>query len=223
MSDFLAEMKWYVCPDGYHVAPAPSESLDTEWLVANSTSIRTYKPFQKYEMLYSAFAKLKTRDDVLGFMNQFGPITVDDALDVEANLRDAKAFRELLFAKQKSAKNICLAFERHMALVEAARFKRISDRFRARLRKHGYDDEDPIVSDRPEPNEFFVGDVVLEPDPHEGLRLRIKPYSLMYGLWVQLGRKLSSKTIIRTCRYCGSTFEAGAGSKKTGRCNVLLQ
>ena len=68
---------------------------------------------------------------------------------------------------------------------------------------------DEMHADRP----FFIGEMHLEPDPAEGVRLKIGG-SLYDGLWMQLARKLSSKTVIRTCRYCGSTFEAGAGSKR---------
>jgi hypothetical protein len=246
MSDFLLDMEWHVCPDGYHVAPAPMESIYSDELVANSEAVRTYKPFQKYEMLYSAFAKLKTRDDVVRFIDRFGPI-FKDTLDIAVHLRDAKAFRELLLAKQRSAKKVCSTFKQHMAQQQAASSKqfnewlaasmklgeerieaeaaRWTERFSAilNLKPGDLPASGPIEIPKPELHQVInadgpiiieIGQVYVESDPEEGLRLKITPKTLMQGLWVQLARKLSSKTIIRTCRYCGSTFEAGAGSKR---------
>jgi hypothetical protein len=243
MGDFLLDMEWHVCLDGYHREPSALGWMCPERLVANSESIRTYEPFQKYEMLYSAFAKLKTQDDVLGFINRFGPINSAYRLDIVSHLRHAKAFRELLSAKQESTKKVCSTLKRHMALDQAplskGSAKEITPSHERRASELAADQTAawrhqfiPVFkvdrSNRIDPKQkpvyinqvmaadlpLLMGEVHLEPDPEEGVRLKIRPNSLMQGLWVQLARKLSSKTILRTCRYCGSAFEAGAGSKR---------
>jgi len=203
MADFLLEMEWRVCVDGYRIAPAPKTSDGPEILVSNCNTYRVYKPFQKYDMLYSAFARLKTRDDLLKFINRFGALRSSTRnLNTEALLRDAKAFRELLVAKEKSNKQVCSTFRRQTAL-EWATWLRTSH------------PSTPIDLDRLVAADMdrSIGTVSLVSDPQERVRLKIEPYSLIDGLWVQLARKLSGQTIIRTCRYCGSIFEAGHGSR----------
>jgi len=64
MADFLLDMEWQRCPEGYHRAPAPERSGAREWILPNSIFRLTYRPFRKYEMLFIAFAKIKTANDV---------------------------------------------------------------------------------------------------------------------------------------------------------------
>jgi hypothetical protein len=199
MGDFLLEMEWLVCIDGYHIGPAPKGSgdPDSEVLRANSKYHRGYKPFQKYENLYSAFAQLKTRDDLLKFVNRFGELS--SMHTVENCLRTARDFHELLVAKQTSTRKIWATFRRQTALSESrsSYFKGVSI---SRLIEADFS--------------IGIGSIDLAPDQNEGVRLKIEPRSLLAGLWMQLARKLTQRTIVRTCRYCGSIFEAGAGSKR---------
>jgi hypothetical protein len=199
MADFLLEMEWLVCIDGYRIGPAPKGigDADSEVVRANSKYYRGYKPFQKYENLYSAFARLKTRDDLLKFANRFGE--PDSGGTVEDNLRTARDFHELLVAKQTSSKKVWATFRRQTALA-ASRTSPYK----------GADINRLIEADMP----VGIGSMELAPDQNEGVRLKIEPYSLLQGLWVQLARKLTQKTIIRTCRHCGSMFEAGSGTKR---------
>ena len=74
MIDFLLEMEWFVCVDGYYIGPVSKGMLgspDSGALVANSRYHRGYKPFQKYENLISAFARLKSPDELLKFCEPF--------------------------------------------------------------------------------------------------------------------------------------------------------
>jgi hypothetical protein len=58
-------------------------------------------------------------------------------------------------------------------------------------------------------------DLVLGQDPASGaLRLQLRPPSLLAGLWLQLGQKLSGNRPFRECPYCRTWFETGPG---TGR------
>jgi hypothetical protein len=199
MSDFLLDMEWRVCVDGYRREPDPQSQSGRERLVSNSIYHRVYRPFHKYDMLYSAFAKLRTEADVLKFINRFGPLS-STGLDIESHLYDAQTFRELLVANQNGRKAVAMAFDRRTAVKKMAEYK-------ARV-PSSQPDLNRMIEAGPE---IWLGMTKLVSDPVEGIRLVIDPYSLIYGLWVQLIRKLSAR-IIRTCRHCGSTFEAGPGS-----------
>jgi hypothetical protein len=51
------------------------------------------------------------------------------------------------------------------------------------------------------------------PDPKIGVRLRLRPPTLLGALWYQLGVKLSGDTSIKTCRHCNKLFETGSGTR----------
>ena len=51
------------------------------------------------------------------------------------------------------------------------------------------------------------------PDPKSGIRLYLKPSTLLAALWYQLGTKLSGNTSVKTCRHCNTFFEAGRGAR----------
>jgi hypothetical protein len=54
--------------------------------------------------------------------------------------------------------------------------------------------------------------VDFAPDPKFGIRLRLKPPSLLGALWYQLGITLSGNTGVKMCRHCNKFFEVGQGT-----------
>jgi hypothetical protein len=179
MGDFLLEMEWHVCVDGYDLVPRGIGSRYSDLLEPRSKSVRFYKPFQKYELLYLAFAQLKTKDDLLGFINRFGLLS-GRSVNIEKELRDAKAFHDLIIAKQVSNRKVWNTFRRRTALDYAEY-----------LDKRGETVDLPALMEEELP--IRIGRINLVPDRNEGMRLHIGPYSLIQGLWVQLARKLSQK------------------------------
>ena len=136
---------------------------------------------------------------MLNFANQFGE---PDGKTIKDGLRTASNFRELLYAKHKSNKKVWAAFRRQTAFEMAQAENKPSE-------KH------LDISKLIEQNvSLGIGTVDLAPDPNNGIRLDIKPFSLKHGLWVQLVRKLSRKLLIQTCRHCNAMFEVGPGAKK---------
>jgi hypothetical protein len=200
MPDFLLEMQWHVCLDGYRAGPAKKHTgnADSEILIANSKRHRFYKPFHWHDNLYLTFAQLQTRNEMLSFANQFGE---PDEKTISDSLRIASNFRELLSAKETSNKKVWTAFRRQTAFIMAQAENEPSGK-------------QLDISRIIEKNvSLSIGTVDLAPDPNIGLRLDIKPFSLKQGLWVQLARKLSRRLLIR-CRECRSMFEVGPGTKK---------
>ena len=151
----------------------------------------TYRPFESFPSLCIQFAKLKTPNELLGFIEKFGLLRTDYWIgerdqnasprkgeDVSAALAAAKTFRVLLAAKTKGP----------AALREAVR------------NNHG-----PILG---------AARVVLRPDHTNGARIAIEAHSLLDGMWLQLGQKLAANATFRSCVHCHEWFEAGPG---TGR------
>lgn len=199
MPDFLLEMEWQVCVDGYRLGPAREymDTADSQILIAKSQRRRVYKPFDHYPNLYLAFALIGTRDELLNFANQFGE---PDGKSVADSLRTARNFRELLDARQKSNKKVWTAFRRQTAFEMAQAEEKPGKQL--------------DISRLMEANvSLGIGTVDLAPDSNSGIRLDIKPFSLKHGLWVQLTRKLS-RTSLKTCRHCLSLFEVGPGTQK---------
>jgi hypothetical protein len=88
MNPLLIDFEWAKHSGGYKLIPARArrpptegESLlaadygDPESVVPNGGTLLPYRPLEKFDVLFKAFANLKTSDDVLGFIQKFGPIT----------------------------------------------------------------------------------------------------------------------------------------------------
>jgi hypothetical protein len=202
MTDFLLDMEWDFCIDGYRAEPDPQWGEGNLRLIPKGRYFRVYKPFEKYEMLYSAFAKLENEVDLLKFVYRHGPLDSGHRLNVPGHLYDAQTFRELIVASQKSMKSVAVTFDRRTAQKEAASFRAQHPSVEVDLNR--------MIEAGPE---IWIGITKLVSDSADGIRLIIDPYSLMDGLWIQLMRKLSKK-VIRTCRYCRSTFEVGPESTR---------
>jgi hypothetical protein len=202
MADFLLDMEWKFCIDGYRTEPDPQGGKGALRLIRKSAYFRYYKPFQKYEMLYSAFARVGNEADLLKFVHRYGSLLSSDQLRVPDHLYDAQTFRELIVAGQKSMKSVAETFDRRAAEKEIAWYKKNHPSVEVDLTR--------VIEAGPE---IWIGMTKLVSDSTNGIRLFIDPYSLMDGLWIQMMRKLSKK-LIRTCRYCESTFEVGPGSRR---------
>jgi hypothetical protein len=124
MTDILLDMErfeWFRCPDGYRLMPPSLErkgvshepqGIVPNSIVPNSDENLSYRPFAQTDTLYIAFAKLKTSDDLLGFMNRFGPLnlTFHQEYAIQESLRWAGCFRELIQAGQRGPGKVWSTF-----------------------------------------------------------------------------------------------------------------
>jgi hypothetical protein len=214
MTDFMLDMAWFRCPDGYRLLQSSEDGSKKdphERILANSFAVITYWPFAKYDMLWSAFAEVKNAGDLLAFVQSFGGLELwnvyaTEAQDLRRALKFAQEFRDLLQAKERSPKKVARVFRSwRLAELQARFYKERGDMIEARAHVELAQQVDVRLP-------LFVGDVSVEDDEAEGIRITIKPNSLISGLWLQLARKLSGRASMRTCRYCGSLFEAGPGA-----------
>jgi hypothetical protein len=214
MAILQIDVEWFRFPGGYklvrardharHLGEAPETYPDVNWIVPTGAERVPYRPFEKYDLLYLAFAKLKTPDDLMNFIEMYGPLTTavpEWGEDVDAALRVARKFNELLIAKEKGPKRIAAVFNHQELASSIGAYQRDTG------------SPPPINYDHGSLNKL-VGTADIIADKARGVVLRITSEVLISGLWWQLSQTLSGETNIQTCRHCGTLFETGPG---TGR------
>ena len=207
------DLEWFRCPKGYRLVHArefaraqgenPSSYPDEDWIVPNSDERVAYRPLDEYDLLCVAFAKLKTPNDLLGFIDLYGPLI--DTLpvwgdSVSSRLRQSRRFYELLSCKDRGPRKLASVFNAQVRASHARSNEAIGEAL-------------PKDCDHGELNQL-VGTADIVADLARGIQIRITTEALIGGLWWQLAQKLSGETNIQICRYCNSPFETGPG---TGR------
>jgi hypothetical protein len=181
----------------------PKTYPNEDWIVPNTEDRVDYRPFDEFDLLCVAFSKLKTPDDLLGFVDLYGPITRSSTVwgdSVPGFLRSSRRFYELLISKNKGAKRLAAVFNAQLKGGFARAYEAGGEHL-------------PKNYDLGELNQL-VGTADIVADSKRGVQIRITTNVLIGGLWWQLAQKLSGETNIQTCRYCNSFFETGPG---TGR------
>jgi hypothetical protein len=208
-SDLLKDFEWHRDKKGYRLSlDPPFKSLRMREghriIVAKSghSELISHRPFAGGGDLCTAFASVKTADDLLRFVNNHGPLTTDFLPPSSPNAELAAKMRKLLSAGESVD-----------AGLENA--KMFGDLLRLKSQGNPRKLASYFESDKPAYFSFrnLIGRVELVGDPDKGLRLKICPPHFLGALWYQLGLKLSQVTL-RTCRLCQSVFEVGVG---TGR------
>ena len=214
MAVLKIDLEWFRCPKGYRLVHArevaraigtdPMSYPNEDWIVPIGNERVHYRPFEEYEMLCIAFAKLETPESLMNFIKLYGPITRTSPEwgdSVSGKLRTSRRFRELLSCKEKGPRKLASVFNFQVQASFAAAYKRAV--------------KSPLPKDFDfgTPNEL-VGMADIVADAKRGIQLRITTDTLIGGLWWQLAQKLSGETNIQRCRYCSAPFETGPG---TGR------
>lgn len=208
MSLLFIEFEWWKDAEGYRLAepeppkPRPKQvhpvfevihphELDPfgkpQRVVPNSGELIPYQPLSntKFDKLSRVFASIQTPENVLYFVQQYGPLTEaglypDQGENVENALKQATFFRDVLNGGRPRRKRTSAFFEGgvtespHFASLEAS----------------------------------------LTPDASGALRLRVLPKNLLDALWLKLAHELAAGTRIRACLLCGTWFGAGPGTNK---------
>jgi hypothetical protein len=148
----------------------------------NGGAAKRYRPLEVFETLCDQFAKIKTSEDVLSFVEKFGPLTKDGLYSekgeiVEGVLIHATAMNVLFNAL--SGKPI----RRQMLLRH--------------LQENPFADLEVTLG-------MDVG--------FKELRLRFRPACLLDALWLQAIQRFAGDAIVRRCQQCGQWFEAGPGT-----------
>jgi len=220
--------EWFRCPQGYRFASAREifqPLIDSESNRSNSKEARAeilelinssepysilpnspervpYRPLEAQGSLFTVFARVKTPDDLLKFVNLYGPVSEPESRigdPIDRCLDSARHFRELLSWKSRGPKKVATVFEAQLLARWLAFYQRT-----ARNAVHKPPSKGLSLS---------VGSIQLIPDPARGVRLSLTTEDLLGVMLWQLALKLSGTTSFRECRQCGDLFEAGPGCK----------
>jgi hypothetical protein len=143
-----------------------------------------YHPLDVFGSLFEIFARIRTEDDVLHFVEKFGPLT-RDGLDaqkgelVDGVLAHADTMRDLFFFSTGD---------------RAHRAKLI-----AQLQVNPFAELEVTL-------DLDSGS--------EDLKLRLRPTSLLDAVWLQAVQHLSSGATLRQCQHCAQWFEVGPGTSR---------
>jgi hypothetical protein len=217
MLDFQIRFGFQCFADGYIIEPAPSVPADSApgvMIVPKGKAPGPHIPFEKFDMLYTAFAKLRTQDELLGFIDKFGLLMGRGGDLVSEVLREAQFFRDLLAAKEKSSKKVATCFESQLRVRVAEDYKKINLELPSNAELWEWQAMVGNLIDLETLFRHSVARIELVPHPKKGLQLEITAETLISALWWQLARKLSGEAKIRECRHCGEWFEVGAGTAR---------
>jgi hypothetical protein len=248
MVDFLRDFVWHRDRKGYRLvdfnylnipwrprAPDPSSRFIVP--VGRRVDLTTYRPFASGGDLCLVFAAIKTADELVRFVNNYGPLT--DYYSVRGGLWYASDWeygedpnREepvLIDSWWKSTSlqswwsykngntvpanlppDFIPADSVPEVLPVAELFRRcLSLKERRKIKEMGLF---LTCGDARALSERSPCTLDFVGDSRRGLRLRINPPSLLSALWFQLGLKLSGETKVKTCRHCNDFFETGVGT-----------
>ncbi len=205
MFDVLADFEWFRNSRGYRIAPLDSlmgrsQQLNAkvngvDWIVPNGDVEQEikYRPFVRGGDLCTAFASVRTPNDLLRFINGHGPLTWRGTVGlnfsdlenlpagepVPLGLAEAEMFRELLTLQALGdSKKTASHFETIASFVGGGQ----------------------------------AGRVEILPDQERGIRLKVTPPTLLGAMWYQLALKLS-EALLRMCPVCHRVFEVGPGTE----------
>lgn len=217
MLEFNIRFEFQRFAEGYDLTPDPSvapESAPKYRIMPRGVAPGAYLSFEKFDTLYSAFAKLRTQEELLRFVGKFGLLMGRGGDSVFDVLREAQFFRDLLAAKQKNPKSVAACFESQLRIRIAETYKKVNLELPPNAPLWEWQAKAGRLVDLADLLRHFVAQISVVPDPRKGLQLEITAETLISALWWQLARKLSGQAKIRECRYCGTWFEVGAGTNR---------
>jgi hypothetical protein len=203
MFDVLADFEWVRDGKGYRVVPFKSldpgrkwskGSLDPNWMVPNGSqadAIR-YRPFARGGDLCTAFASVRSPPELLRFTNAHGLLTWCRPFTGDPNLAGFPAGEPVPLGLVEAE-----MFRELLRLQTLANPGRMAAHFETKIAGFVRGGQ--------------VGTVEIVPDPERGIRLKVRPPTLLGAMWYQLALKLSGATL-RQCRLCHEVFEAGRGT-----------
>jgi hypothetical protein len=203
--------------------------------VGRRRDLINYQPFARRGDLCLVFAQVTRSDQLLRFINNYGPLNdyysrLGDGRDWEYGennlvLSSPNPFSYITssgissYWRCKDGTEVpadfipgdpvpnCLraaaAFRELLRLKARGRLKELSSLFHTSF----FDSANGAF-----PACQHASVVDFAPDPKVGIRLRLKPPTLLGALWYQLGITLSGNTGVKMCRHCRKFFEVGQGT-----------
>jgi hypothetical protein len=249
MVDLLSDFVWHRNRRGYRLVDF--NYLNLPWRfpaddpsrfivpIGRATDVTKYRPFARGGDLCLVFARIRTADELLRFVNLYGPLTNylgEGGSDWEYGDKDPNRGEPELVAHMSSSgvqgwwkckdgthvrANFIPAdsvpevlpaaglFRRFLKFKECSKAKELASFLNT------YDAQ--LFGELNQSSVDFVSDT------QNGIRLRLCPPSLLSALWYQLGLKLSGESRVKTCRYCNEFFGSRYRHQSSCRRTILLQ
>lgn len=186
--------EWPIDESGYELKVKERKKGSTsltddngEFIVRRGGTLRKETPFQFYEALYMEFAHLDgTSESCIRFANKYGYLGLHPQ-----RKNNPGAGGESLALWRDATTNMRKAVELQQENPRALLV--------------GWPGETKVTNLK----------AVLVPSPLDGMpSLRIRPLSLLGGMWLQFGHILQSDQVVRACKQCGVWFVAGGERRR---------
>jgi hypothetical protein len=238
MTEFLIDFTWHRDPKGYRIVDFNFLNLpwrlpqDDPWRcivpVGRRRDLIKYQPFARRGDLCLVFAQVTGSDQLLRFINNYGPL--NDYYGLGTSDWEYGENKLVLSSPNPigiiSSTGISSFWKCEDGTLVPADFfpgdpvpdcLRTAAAFREllKLKQHGSPEKVASffhASFFKTMNVKHISVVDFAPDPKFGIRLRLKPPSLLGALWYQLGITLSGNTGVKMCRHCNKFFEVGQGT-----------
>ena len=216
----LHSFRWHRASNGYRLLQ-PEDSSSPR-IFANEGRTIWHSPFANADNLYALFAGVRSTEQLLDFVRNFGPLTgcgaetaprqqaqlpetinlnalaaePDD--DYERGFRIHDQIHQLLYDSEFGGEEV------EKDLEEASFFRRCLEVSASPQRIRS------IVAEK----RYIFTLRVVPGSRRVGLEFVVDPIEFLSALRLQLFQKLSGEANLRSCRYCGHWFEVGPGTSR---------
>lgn len=198
-------LNWRRDADGYRI-----ENFERygKSVVRNGGELLPCQPIAENEMLYAEFAGVKTPEQLLEFVNNYG------LLDHSADAIGGQRFKGE-FSKDWGPADDGYEGELVADHLDSARLIRdvldAENRGNTSSRRRAYQ----ALAQRYDERGEELGHLRVVPQvDHSRFQAVFEASSLMNAIWLQLARRIGSGVQWEQCRWCGSFFEKGPGTDK---------
>jgi hypothetical protein len=197
MTALPINLDWYKDGKGYRLVDYGKYAMR---IAGNGGRLVPFRPFDKNDLVFFAFAKVDSPQSLLKFVERYGllddPKTRGSVLykyeDGVARLVDSA---RTLMGEQVASHLETAELFRSVLLQAEKGWHRVPEQLEYAL-------GDAL-------NDVVVGEITLAGDRKRGLRMCLRATSLMHGLWLQLAKKIAGEAAFRICAFseCGELFE----------------
>jgi hypothetical protein len=197
---------WPVAVKGYEWLGFPGAGpMDWHLRAIQKWPLRHYEPLKEYTGLFWTFAKVEpTKEGVLAFANQFGVLGAGPFVGMAKNIG---------WIERGESDDVLEDWEKEIPLMRKA-----IALWERTQRGEVTDQEVQGLQHTINQELLNTVSVRLVPDVrHGGLTLRMRPFTLLGALWLQLAEAVSGNKEFRSCPTCGKWFELNPDIARTNR------
>lgn len=213
MTTLPIELNWGRDRDGYRLTDHGNYG---SWITGNGGDLVRTRPLRDHDLHFKVFADLKTPDQLLKFISNYGLLYNTDyksKLLSRYSVRPIFGHLQLDDGKPKRKESDKpLEGESVSEHLETAALMSTVMKQTVRGWKRTPRALDLALSTRF--NHEPLGEIGLFGDKKRGMRLTFTARSLMDAMWLQLAHRVSGGGTFQSCGFCGLSFESGVG---TGR------